>query len=106
MKRPKSQMGGRRSSRNDQGMANSRAAREGTTVRAIAIDAATAKLMVKINSLNSSEIKPPNMRKGSTATRLVLVEASRADSNSWAEVSACWRTRWANCCLGLRVEWL
>ena len=38
----------------------------GTTVTAINIEAATAKLIVKINSLNSSEINPPINKNGNT----------------------------------------
>ena len=55
----------------------------GTTVAATKIEAATAKLMVKISSLNSRAMNPPMNKKGNTATRLVLVEANRADSTAW-----------------------
>ena len=54
----------------------------GTTVTAIKIEAATEKLMVRINSLNSREIKPPISKNGNTATKFVLVEATKADSTS------------------------
>ena len=52
----------------------------GTIVKATTMDAAIAKLMVNTNSLKSKESKPPIKRKGNTATKLVLVEAMRADS--------------------------
>ena len=54
----------------------------GTTVIATKIEAPTAKLIVRINSLNINDINPPISKKGNTVTRFVLVEATKADSTS------------------------
>jgi len=45
----------------------------GTTVNAQRREAATAKLIVRIISLNSREIKPPSNKNGRIETRLVAV---------------------------------
>ena len=62
---------------------NKRLANMGTTVNAHNREAATAKLIVRIISLNSREIKPPSSKNGRIETRLVAVEANKADSTSW-----------------------
>ena len=72
----------------DWGIANNRDASMGITVRATTTEAATAKLTVKINSLKIKAINPPINKKGSTATKLVLVEATKDDSTSWLLVIA------------------
>ena len=63
-------------------IANNREANIGTKVRATSREAPTAKLMVKINSLNSNEINPPMNKNGKTEIKLAAVEAINDDSTS------------------------
>ena len=69
-------------------IANNREANIGTKVRATSREAPTAKLMVKINSLNSNEINPPMNKNGKTEIKLAAVEAINDDSTSWEEAIA------------------